>query len=91
MQHLTSGAGSYASAEAANAALLNGLNVIADWFVTPITSFPGSGPLTPEQLLGLALILPIYIPVLLAGEAVILPFVFVGSLLVLPLAIGAGL
>jgi PE family len=91
VQHLTAGAFSYASAEANSAGLLNGLNVIADWFVTPITSFPGSGPLTPEQLLGLALILPIYIPVLLAGEAVILPFVFVGSLLVLPLAIGAGL
>jgi len=91
VQHLTAGAFSYASAEANSAGLLNGLNVIADWFVTPITSFPGSGPLTPEQLLGLALILPIYIPVLLAGEAVILPFVFVGSLLVLPLAIGSGL
>jgi hypothetical protein len=47
--------------------------------------------LSPEQLLGLALIAPIYIPALLAAEAIILPIVFVGSLLTLPLAIGSGL
>jgi hypothetical protein len=88
---LTASAAAYASAEDVIAGFLQNLNEFANWFVTPITSFPGSGPLSPEQLLVLALIAPIYIPVLLAGEAVILPFVFAGTLFVLPLAIGAGL
>jgi len=40
VQHLTAGAFSYASVEANNAALLNGLNVVSDWFVNYIANTP---------------------------------------------------
>jgi hypothetical protein len=101
VQHLTAAAFSYTDVEAALAAFLQNsaellshphlsseASRIGTWFVD---AHPLGSMWTPEEWLVLALIAPIYIPALIAGEAVILPIVFVGSLLVLPLAIGSGL
>jgi hypothetical protein len=126
VQHLTAGAFSYTSIEAAITSFLQNLqnlpNVIADDLAAP---FPGEAALasllqnsaellshphlseaspigtwfvdahplgsvfTPREWLVLALIAPIYIPYLIAGEAVILPIATVGTLLLLPFVIGA--
>jgi predicted RecA/RadA family phage recombinase len=76
VQHLTAGAFSYASVEANNAALLNGLNVVSDWFVNYIANTP------PQQLLadgvgvlidlGLLATAPVWLPIVGGGALIVL-------------------